>query len=63
MINVVMLFILSAIGFGIRLLCLLTNPEQTEMRNLNLCGTQSKIAGSQYRKNFTIWELGKNKFT
>jgi hypothetical protein len=61
--NVVMLFILSITGGDTKMLCLFACPIQMEMQDLNLCGSQSKIIVSQYRKRFTIWELGKNKFT
>jgi hypothetical protein len=60
---VVMLFILSATGIDMKVLYLFACQVQTEMQELNLCGNQSKIPGSQYGKIFTIWELGKNKFT
>jgi hypothetical protein len=35
----------------------------SDMLELNLCGSQSIIVTLQYKKRFTIWELGKNKFT
>jgi hypothetical protein len=63
MINGVIRFILSVTGIDIKLLCLPASPEQMEMQELNFCESQNKIAGSQYNKRFTIWELGKNKFT
>jgi hypothetical protein len=59
MMNIVMLFILSATGINTKMLCLSACPVQTEMQELNLCDTQNKIAGSQYRKIFTIWEWGR----
>jgi hypothetical protein len=31
-------------------------------QELNLCNSQNKIVDSQYRKKFSICELGKNKF-
>jgi hypothetical protein len=62
MMIVVMLFILSATGVSAKALRLFVFSFVREMQALNLCGN-NKIAGSQYRKKFTIWELGKNKFT
>jgi hypothetical protein len=61
--KVVMLFILSVIDVDSKVLCLFAYPVQTEMQKLNFDGSQNKIIGSQYRKKYTIWELGKNKFT
>jgi hypothetical protein len=55
------LFILSIIGVIIRWLSL--TPLQEKMLRQNLVCKQCKIAVSQYRKNVSIWELGKNKFT
>jgi hypothetical protein len=46
-----------------KVLRLFACPFVREMQALNLCGNYNKIAGSQYGKRFTIWELGKNKFT
>jgi hypothetical protein len=63
MVIVVMLFILSATGFGEKALRLFACPVQTDMQELNLCSGQNKIVDLKYRKKFTIWELGKNKFT
>jgi hypothetical protein len=63
MMIVVMLFIWGATGFGEKALRLFVFPFVEEMQALNLCGGQKKIAGLKYGKKFTIWELGKNKFT
>jgi hypothetical protein len=63
MMNIVIRFILSAIEIRIRLLCLSVNSMQEKMHRQNLCYKPYKITVSQYRKKFTIWELGKNKFT
>jgi hypothetical protein len=56
-------FILNAMRINIRVLCFSVSPVQTDMPEQNLCGIQRKITASQYRKNLSIWELGKNKFT
>jgi hypothetical protein len=58
-----MLFILNVIEVDRALLSISAYPEETGMRNLNLCGRQNQTAISQYRKAYTIWELGENKFT
>jgi hypothetical protein len=56
------LFILRTIEINIRQLCLSVSPQQ-EILWQHLCCKQCKIVMSQYKKIFTIWELGKNKFT
>jgi hypothetical protein len=58
-----MRFILNATGVGIKMLFLFACPVQMEMLELNRCDNQCKITGLPYRKRFTVWELGKNKFT
>jgi hypothetical protein len=58
MVIVVMLFILGATGLGEKVLRLFAFSFVREMQALNLCGNYNKIAGSQYGKRFTIWELG-----
>jgi hypothetical protein len=63
MVIVVMLFILGATGVGMKAFRLFAFSFVREMQALNLCGGQKKIAGLKYGKKFTIWELGKNKFT
>jgi hypothetical protein len=61
--DIVIGFILSVIGVGIRFLCISVYSLQEEKLQQNLYCMQYKIAASQYRKRFTVWELGKNKFT
>jgi hypothetical protein len=56
------LFILVATGLFIKPLCLPVLPVQPEMQTQNFCCRQNEIAHSQYKKNLTVWELGKNKF-
>jgi hypothetical protein len=63
MMIVVMLFILNVTGVDEKALHLFAFLFVKEMQALNLCGGQKKIAGLKYRKKFTIWELGKNRFT
>ncbi|MDR1225947.1 MAG: hypothetical protein LBK47_03500 [Prevotellaceae bacterium] len=63
MINTVIRFILSAVEADVRLLYLPASLLQEKISRQNLCGKQRTITAPQYRKRFTIWELGKNKFT
>jgi hypothetical protein len=56
-------FILSVIGVCIRFLCISVYSLQEKKLQQNLYCMQYKIADSQYRKIFIIWELGKNRFT
>jgi hypothetical protein len=52
------MFILSATGIGMKALCLfgaVSKACHPALDAESLC--------LKYRKNFTIWELGKNKFT
>jgi hypothetical protein len=59
---VIILFVSGVLGFYIERLRLIAYPVQMEMQEIESCYRQSKIAGSQCRKRFSIWELGKNKF-
>jgi hypothetical protein len=63
MLNAVIRFILSVVEIDIRMLCLSASPLHEKTQHQNFCYGRGKIVASQYRKRYTIWELGKNKFT
>jgi hypothetical protein len=58
MMIVVTLFILSATGIGMKALCLFGAVSKACHPALD-----AEAPCLKYRKIFTIWELGKNKFT
>jgi hypothetical protein len=57
----VILFILAAIGFYTGCSCSTAYLDQTGMQEMRPYGQPRK--GYLYKKQVTIWELGKNKFT
>ncbi|MDR1116136.1 MAG: hypothetical protein LBL33_08345 [Tannerella sp.] len=63
MLDAVIRFILSAVGIDVRMLCLSASPLHEKTLRQNFCYGRGKMVASQYRKRYTIWELGKNKFT
>jgi hypothetical protein len=57
MLNAVIRFILK------RILCLSASSLYKKTLYQNFCYERGKMVASQYRKRYTIWKLGKNKFT